>query len=73
MFVYREAGREKIIGSVGGGSVEHAAIAQALELYDQGEAAVITEKEYNLSDWEGGELGMICGGGVKIVFFPICS
>lgn len=73
MFVYREAGREKIIGSVGGGSVEHAAIAQALKLYDQGEAAVITEKEYNLSDREGGELGMICGGGVKIVFFPICS
>lgn len=71
MFVCKEGGKAKMIGSVGGGSVEHAAIERALFLYDHRKEAKIVEENYDLSDRESGELGMICGGSVKILFIPI--
>lgn len=71
MFVWKEGGEAKIVGSVGGGSVEHAAVERALFLYEHCKEAGIVEENYDLSDRESGELGMICGGSVKILFIPM--
>lgn len=54
-----------IHGTVGGGSIEHTAIRDALGLlHDQRSA----RKDYTLRPNEAADLGMICGGDVRIQF-----
>lgn len=54
-----------IIGSIGGGSVEHEAIVHARNVTE------ITAENYDLSDSQGAKLGMICGGANQVTFIPI--
>ena len=58
-------GEDKIIDSIGGGAVEYAAIRQAKD---------VTEpmiRDYDLSEKDKVELGMICGGRNKVLFIPV--
>ena len=58
-------GENQIIDSIGGGAVEYAAIRQAKE---------VTEpmiRDYDLSEKDKVELGMICGGRNRVLFIPI--
>ena len=56
---------EKVYDSIGGGSVEFAAIDDAKECNH------VMIKEYDLNNKEPGNLGMICGGKNKVLFIPI--
>ena len=55
-----------IMGTIGGGAIEKAAIKDALEVIRAGKARKI---EYRLS--KGGELGMLCGGDAEVFIEPI--
>ena len=58
-------GESGVIDSIGGGAVEYAAIRQA---------QTVTEpmiQEYDLSEKDKVELGMICGGRNTVLFIPI--
>jgi xanthine dehydrogenase accessory factor len=57
-----------IMGTVGGGAVEKAAIKEALEAIKRGRAKKL---EYKLS--ASGELGMLCGGDTEIFIEPIAA
>lgn len=62
---------EALIGSVGGGAIEAATIVRARELLgtDETPDAPATDlRDYDLSAREGAELGMICGGRVRVLF-----
>lgn len=52
-------------GTVGGGSVENAVYLKSLELIENKSSDV---EVYNLSDTDASNLGMVCGGKVKVVF-----
>lgn len=53
------------LGSIGGGAVEYAAIREARRTRQA------TSREYSLSDREGAQLGMICGGSCRVLFIPL--
>ena len=55
-----------IRGTIGGGSVEYAAIQKGLSMLHSGELFAV--EDYILSDAEGATLGMICGGNIKVMF-----
>jgi len=55
-----------IIGTIGGGAVENAAIQEALEVLRRGRAK---KMEYKLNT--SGDLGMICGGDTEVFIEPI--
>jgi len=55
----------RIFGSIGGGTVEYAAICDAKE------NPVVHERFYDLSNSETAKLGMICGGRVRVLFEPV--
>ncbi len=55
-----------IRGTIGGGSVEYAAICKSQAMLAAGEDFAV--EEYILSDAEGATLGMVCGGIIKVVF-----
>ena len=55
-----------IRGTIGGGSVEFAAIRKSQAMLVTGENFAV--EEYILSDAEGATLGMVCGGIIKVVF-----
>lgn len=55
-----------IRGTIGGGSVEYAAIVKSQAMLSAGEDFAV--EEYILSDVEGATLGMVCGGLIKVVF-----
>lgn len=55
-----------IRGTIGGGSVEYAAIQKGLSMLHSGERFAV--EDYILSDTEGATLGMICGGNIKVMF-----
>ncbi|MCI5648492.1 MAG: putative selenium-dependent hydroxylase accessory protein YqeC [Fusicatenibacter sp.] len=58
-------GEEKVIGSIGGGAIEFAAIQKARSHpYTQ-------IQEYQMNQDEGAELGMVCGGSNRILFLPV--
>lgn len=63
MMLVKEDG--SIIGSIGGGAVEHEVIRQALDVKE------ICEYTYDLSNRESAKLGMICGGTNTVMFIPI--
>ncbi len=54
----------KIIGTIGGGSIEFQAISDALEIMKSG---IPTKKVYQLEE----DLGMHCGGEVEVYFEPL--
>ncbi|MDD3361135.1 MAG: XdhC family protein [Hespellia sp.] len=54
-----------ITGSIGGGTVENAAISHAKETTE------ISEVTYDLSNSQSAKLGMICGGTNRILFVPL--
>ena len=62
MFVTQDT---SIIGSIGGGSIEHQVIYDALKTQH------ITKKHYELNNNEGAKLGMICGGSNDVLFIPL--
>ncbi len=55
----------KTVGTVGGGAVEHAAIETALEIHHTHTAQLA---RFCLAPNEAADLGMICGGDVRILF-----
>ncbi|MCL2679015.1 MAG: XdhC family protein [Dehalococcoidia bacterium] len=57
-----------IMGTIGGGAVENAAIKEALEVLKRG---VAKKFEYKLNP--SGDLGMICGGDTEIFIEPVKS
>lgn len=60
-----------LAGSVGGGAVENATIQRARAMLTAPAAsdqAASDLADYELSDREGAELGMICGGHVRVMF-----
>lgn len=56
-----------VYGTIGGGSVEHAAQQHARMLFD-GKPEIL---QYELGGGEASHLGMVCGGRVDILFVPI--
>ena len=64
MLIFRDG---TILGSVGGGSVEYAAIKEGMKLTSD---AINT---YDLSNSESATLGMVCGGTIEILFEVIKS
>ena len=56
-----------VLGTIGGGAVEHAAAERARALWEQG-GGPVTE-HYDLSPGAA-ELGMVCGGSVDVAFTP---
>ena len=57
-----------IMGTIGGGAVEKAAIKEALDVMRKGRAK---KMEYKLNS--SGELGMICGGDTEVFIEPITA
>lgn len=58
-------GRDRVIGSIGGGAVEYAAIEDARS---HSGAAL---RQYHLNDRDSARLGMICGGSNTVLFIPV--
>ncbi len=54
-----------VCGTVGGGTVEHRALAQAAEVLAQGGHRV---RDYALRNREAADLGMVCGGDMRLLF-----
>lgn len=58
----------EIYGSVSGGCVEGAVVAEALDALESGENAVL---EYGVSNEEAFAVGLACGGTIRILVEPI--
>lgn len=58
-------GRDEVIGSIGGGAVEFAAIEDARS------HPGACMREYHLNNRDAVRLGMICGGSNKVLFLPV--
>ena len=54
----------KVLGTIGGGTLEYVAINKAVEIAKNGGFFV---KEYSLENNKASELGMACGGSVKVM------
>ena len=54
----------KVLGTIGGGTLEYVAINKAIEIAKNGGFFV---KEYSLENNKASELGMACGGSVKVM------
>ncbi len=59
---------DTVVGTIGGGSVEGAAIVEARRMLN-GSLAPHTAN-YDLSNAAAAELGMVCGGSVQVLFIP---
>jgi xanthine/CO dehydrogenase XdhC/CoxF family maturation factor len=53
----------EFLGSVSGGCIEGAVVAEALEVMADGDPRVL---EFGVSDEEAWEVGLSCGGAIKI-------
>lgn len=58
-------GKDRVLGSIGGGEPEHAAICAARE------NPVFAVREYVLNNRSANGLDMICGGSIKVMFIPL--
>ena len=58
-------GKDKVLGTIGGGEPEYRAIRHARENPD------FSLQEYALNRSAANGLDMICGGTIKVVFIPI--
>jgi len=55
-------------GSVSGGCVETAVIEEAIDVLDTGDARVL---EYGVSNEQAWEVGLACGGRIKVYVEPV--
>ena len=62
--------RGKIHGTIGGGSVENIIIKEALDTLNNGRPRIV---KHDLSDEEGKDTGMICGGEMEFFIEPLIS
>jgi xanthine/CO dehydrogenase XdhC/CoxF family maturation factor len=53
----------EFLGSVSGGCIEGAVVAEALEVMDEGKPRVL---EFGVSDEEAWEVGLSCGGAIRV-------
>lgn len=53
----------EMVGSVSGGCIEGAVVQEALEIMNDGEPRLLT---FGVSDEEAWEVGLACGGTVKV-------
>ncbi len=60
--------KAEMVGSVSGGCVEGAVVAEALDALDDGKCRVL---EYGVSDEEAFAVGLACGGTIRILVEPI--
>lgn len=60
----------RIYGTIGGGNLEYQTVKKAMEL--AGTAAHYVEN-FDLGTGENSELGMVCGGRVKVLFYSACA
>lgn len=58
----------EIQGSVSGGCVESAVVAEALEALEDGRSRVL---EYGISDDDAFAVGLACGGNIRVIVEPI--
>ncbi len=58
----------EVAGSVSGGCVEGAVVAEALELLDSGERRMVT---FGYSDDEAFAVGLTCGGTIHLFIEPL--
>ena len=58
-------GKDKVLGTIGGGEPEYRAIQHAREIHD------FFLHEYALNRAAANGLDMICGGTIKVAFIPI--
>jgi len=58
----------EIYGSVSGGCVEGAVVAEALDALESGENVIL---EYGVSNEEAFAVGLACGGTIRILVEPI--
>ena len=62
------SGSGEIMGSVSGGCVEGAVIAEALEIIGTDQARILT---YGVSDDNAFAVGLACGGTIRVMVEPI--
>jgi xanthine dehydrogenase accessory factor len=62
------SGEAEIAGSVSGGCVEGAVVAEALEALGDGQPRIL---EYGVSDAEAFAVGLACGGRIRVMVEPI--
>ena len=62
------SGEAEITGSVSGGCVEGAVVAEALETLDDGAPRIL---EYGVSDAEAFAVGLACGGRIRVLVEPV--
>ncbi|MBD3678917.1 MAG: XdhC family protein [Rhodobacteraceae bacterium] len=62
------SGAGEIAGSVSGGCVEGAVVAEALEALETGESLILT---YGISDNEAFAVGLACGGTIRVMVEPV--
>ncbi len=62
------SGRADIVGSVSGGCVEGAVVAEALEAIGDGRHRVL---EYGVSDDDAFAVGLACGGTIRVLVEPV--
>ncbi len=62
------SGEAEIAGSVSGGCVEGAVVAEALEAIDTGTRIML---EYGISDGDAFAVGLACGGTIRVMVEPV--
>lgn len=62
------SGDAEMAGSVSGGCVEGAVVAEALEALDDGRPRVL---EYGVSDADAFAVGLACGGTIRVIVEPV--
>ena len=58
----------EIYGSVSGGCVESAVVAEALDTMESGDCVIL---EYGVSDDDAFAVGLACGGKIRVMVEPI--
>ncbi|MFQ5622059.1 MAG: XdhC family protein [Paracoccaceae bacterium] len=62
------SGEAEIAGSVSGGCVEGAVVAEALDTFESGRPLIL---EYGVSDEEAFAVGLACGGRIRVLVEPV--
>ena len=62
------SGRSEIAGSVSGGCVEGAVVAEALDAMETGRSTIL---EFGVSDDEAFAVGLACGGTIRVLVEPV--
>ena len=62
------SGRSEIAGSVSGGCVEGAVVAEALDAMETGRSTIL---EFGVSDDEAFAVGLACGGTIRVMVEPV--